>query len=337
MRSSLIGASALFLFIACSSNDSETPPVNNSGTGGGVGMLGTGGSALGTGGAGTVPTGGVAPATGGAVATGGVSSTSTGGVWAQTGGFAPLNTGGFLATGGFGVATGGVTVPLGTGGVSVATGGTLPVATGGVDTGPTGGTDTGPTGGTEETGGTTETGGGEPVDNGPWAVKGGGFVTSGLLSGYAWTNDTDGFGDGFEDIKEGDELCASGVVETSSNYSNVGMIGWNISQDSSGDDIGNGCMELSGEITVKFSNAGGTPLRIQMKGSKGEWCADLGSSSSGTKSFDLSELVTECWGEDGDAYDGECVEAISLMAPGDGGDEGEDRDVEMCLLEVTVE
>ncbi len=364
MRKLLIGAGAVALLIACSSSDGGDLPqtvtgtggtvtgtggdMGVPGTGGAVGYVGTGGDPMG------VPTGGALVGTGGdpGVPTGGDPGVPTGGVPpVATGGVPPVATGGVPP-----VATGGLP-PIATGGLPpIATGGLPPVATGGLPSGPTGGVSTANTGGLsiigntggsgdEDTGGTDAGDDDAPADDDDtpevypdeFTVNSNGFCTQKTLSGYAWTNDTDGFGEGFEEVGDAGELCASGTVPTTDDYSAVGMIGWNIGQNAAGDDPER--VELSGTITVTYKNAGGTPLRLQIAGAK-EYCIDLSgiSATAKTETFDVEELVVECWegGNQSPEYGGEGIESIQLMAPGDGGDAGEDRDVDMCLVSVEV-
>lgn len=176
-----------------------------------------------------------------------------------------------------------------------------------------------------------------------WTVGSSGFVSapgSGgtCFQGYAWASATPegdsmivtgGGSEDFSDCGADCMLCVSGTVAPTDDFSGVALLGLNLNQQQSSnspDDI-----SVTGSITVNVSNAGGSPLRVQLSGSK-DWCKEI-TGESGDITIQASEFVTECWeGGTQTEYDGEPVEALMLLVPGSDTDA---TDFDICLNSVT--
>jgi hypothetical protein len=171
-----------------------------------------------------------------------------------------------------------------------------------------------------------------------WSVGSSGFVSapgaSSCFQGYAWAS-ASGTGsmitpETFESCGAPCELCASGVVAATDDYSGVALLGFNVAQQESSSTAGT--TTPTGSITVSFTNAGGTPLRVQLNGTSGSWCKDISGMAS-PASIPLSDFSAECWeGGAMTAYAGGAVEAVVLVVPGSN---EEDLMFDMCLTGVT--
>jgi hypothetical protein len=226
--------------------------------------------------------------------------------------------------------TGGTTSALTGGTTSALTGGTTSTVTGGTTSAVTGGTGSS-TGGTgSSTGGSGSSTGGEASTDGPFTVKAGGYVTSGAMKGYAWTGGDDVTPEDFSDLAAGGDLCASGTVPATEDYSGTGMIGINLNQATTGASKGSPYTPTGSGIKVTITNAGGSDLRLQVQGSK-DYCTDITAPGG---SFDWSEFTVDCWEAGGAAYDGSAtITAIMVLVPGEGPD-GSDVDYEFCITNV---
>jgi hypothetical protein len=325
---SLLGQLALpfvgaVLLGSCSpSTGSPDLYVGNTGPTGGVG---TGGYAD------YFPTGGTYSSFGGSYATGGYAGSRPTGGWGGATGGAMTGTGSMGVTGGIGA--GGSTVR--TGGTGSGVGGNTGMTTTGGSTGmtTTGGTTSNPnTGGTSSsTGGKEDPGtGGEESTDGPFTVKAGGYVTSGAMKGYAWTGGDDVTPEDFSDLAAGGELCASGTVPATEDYSGTGMIGINLNQATTGASKGSPYTPTGSGVRVAITNDGGSPLRLQLQGSK-DYCTDITEPGG---SFDWSDFTVGCWEAGGDAYDASVsITAIMVLVPGEGPD-GADVSYDFCITNV---
>jgi hypothetical protein len=175
-----------------------------------------------------------------------------------------------------------------------------------------------------------------------WTVGSSGFVSapgaSSCWQGYAWlsatpegesTIATSGGGVDFSDCGGDCMLCVAGTVAPTADFSGVGILGVNLNQlqSSSTPDT----LSVTGSVDINVSNAGGSPLRVQLSGSK-DWCVDI-SGMDGAVSLTASDFTTECWeGGDQVPYDGEEVEALMLIVPGSDTDA---TDFDICLNSVT--
>lgn len=326
------------LFGACSPDtgspmlalDAGTAQGNAAGTGGYQPYPGE------TGGTGTNPwaSGGMTSA-GGSGATAAVGATAGTGAVAAGGGAAAVGGGGGIVTAAGGA---GATAPAGganpgTGGVQTGAGGSSPggssVTTGGAQA--TGGASSNPTGGKEDTG----TGGEEEVpNNGEWTVQASGYVTVGNIKGYAWTAKS-GTGssvdpEDFSGLAAGSDLCVSGTAAATEKYDGTGILGVNLNQPKTGADEGDPFAPTGSGISIKIDNKGGSPLRLQVKGSSGEFCTELPSSGG---SFDWGDFTEECWEAGGEAYDpSDPIISLMVVVPGEGlPDDGVDIDYEFCI------
>ncbi len=156
----------------------------------------------------------------------------------------------------------------------------------------------------------------------------GGYVTSGLWKGYAWSL---GLGAGstvapadFTTITAADtRLCAKGIVGKDPAYGGVVMVGINLNQDAL---PAAGALEpvilqytpTGSGIRYQVANPGGSELRIQLQDhsgtAAGRWCATL-SGESGTVPW--ADFNTTCWAPStGKAYDKEALKDISITVPG---------------------
>jgi hypothetical protein len=242
---------------------------------------------------------------------------ATGG--APAGGSGENHSGGLHTGGSVG---GGVTAPGGAPGGSTGSGKPSGGASGATHTGGTTNM-----GGAATTGGTTSVGG---SGDGPFTVKAGGYVTSGAMKGYAWTGGDDVTPEDFSDLAAGGDLCASGTVPATEDYSGTGMIGINLNQATTGASKGSPYTPTGSGIKVTITNAGGSDLRLQVQGSK-DYCTDITAPGG---SFDWSEFTVDCWEAGGAAYDGSAtITAIMVLVPGEGPD-GSDVDYEFCITNV---
>jgi hypothetical protein len=292
--------------MACPSGqcaNGQCVPVS-SGTGGGGGIMNTGGTT--------------------GMNTGGTTGMNTGGTTGMnTGGTTGMNTGGTT-----GVNTGGTTS---VGGTSGNTGGTTSTNTGGsgnVSTGdPPGyvhwgsdwagcawtGTDT------LKVGSNTVEGKSEPVQ----------------LTQLTTISPQD-----FTGMKAGDNFCAKGTVGDA--YEAVALLGFNITEPAATADCkynpnaaqekaDPGVAPSAGKagIAVNISSNVASSLRIQIQGPDGgtdannRWCYDLNASGSGggEKAFaPYSDFYTQCWGsttaEKGNKYNNEPISAVVFLVPG---------------------
>jgi hypothetical protein len=126
------------------------------------------------------------------------------------------------------------------------------------------------------------------------------------------------------------DLCASGVVAATADFSGVALLGFNVAQLESSTTAGT--ITPAGSININVTNAGGSPLRIQLNGASTQWCKDI-SGMTGAISVPLADFTAECW--EGGAmtpYSGGAVEAIVLLVPGSDTD---DTMFDICLNGVT--
>lgn len=178
-----------------------------------------------------------------------------------------------------------------------------------------------------------------PMCEDAFTVGSSGFVSApgsggACWQGYAWASATpEGEStitpEDFSDCGGGCKLCVSGTVAPTEDFSGVGMLGLNINQLASSSSTGK--TEVTGAVSVNVTNAGGSPLRVQLTGAK-DWCVDI-TGESGAINIPLSDFVTECWeGGNHVEYDGEPVEALILLVPGSDTDE---TDFDVCLNSVS--
>jgi hypothetical protein len=287
----------------------------NGGSGNTGGSSANGGSVSGSSGNGGSVSGS-SGSNGGNISSGGVSGTNGGsaaGGTAATGG----STGGDGATGGSSGGTGGTG---GSTGGDTSTGGTG----GDTSTGGTGG-DTSGTGGTGGDGGT---GGGEAIECGDgFETHVGGYVTSpgssGCWKGYAYTI-TDSLGSlitpaEFSSCTEGPcSLCVSGTVAPDLDYEGFAGLGFNANQINETDAPQGTVLPSGTGLTVGWTNAGGSGLRVQIQNATTQWCYTL-TGASGTVTIPYSAFMTQCW-EGGASvyYAGEAITGMQLTVPGNG-------------------
>jgi hypothetical protein len=206
-----------------------------------------------------------------------------------------------------------------------------PAGTGG--TGGAGGTGGGGTGGSlGGTGGTGGTGGsstgGAPACTTGYQVYDGGFITSlsgsGCWKGYAYTGTSTG-----STVSPADfaacagpcTICASGTLMADPTYESSAWIGINLNQEYMTDVAGT-VVPTSSALILGYTNAGGSPLRVQIGGPNAatdpaeRWCYALSAASSEV-TIPWSSFRTECWDTTGTAYAGQPIQSISLTFPCD--------------------
>jgi hypothetical protein len=160
----------------------------------------------------------------------------------------------------------------------------------------------------------------------PFNVLDGGFVSTGQWHGYAWTgtdaNSTSTITPAdFSAVVAGGSLCVSGTVAGTPDYSAVAMLGIHLGQ-ATGDPPppNEGWVNTSVGIAWDITNTGGSPLRIQVQGSRGEtdpedrWCIPV-TTRTGTAAW--SAFKTECWDMYGYPYNDQPLYDIMVLVPGD--------------------
>lgn len=181
-----------------------------------------------------------------------------------------------------------------------------------------------------------------------FVVSEGGYVETTTWHGYAWTA-TDGKSAttispaDFSTLPAGRQLCASGTVAGTADYSAVAMLGFNLAQEkappgttapaptswSPADTIGNG------GVFYGITNRTSTPLRIQIQGPTGNtdpnqrWCADVDGQNG---SIFWHTFNTQCWeGGLGTAYNGvAALTSMMVLVPGD----TTARSFDFCIYEI---
>jgi len=160
-----------------------------------------------------------------------------------------------------------------------------------------------------------------------FAVAEGGYVTAGAWKGYAWTA-TDGVSSTtiapttFSGLAADGQLCVSGTVAGTSDYSAVAILGLSINQAQ-----GNPAPTPStwtptgGGIAYGVTNAGGSPLRVQLQAAGGDtdptkrWCMTV---NSNVQTPLWSFFNTKCWDGTGADYDGTTpLQSVMVLVPGD--------------------
>jgi hypothetical protein len=160
----------------------------------------------------------------------------------------------------------------------------------------------------------------------PFNVLDGGFVSAGEWHGYAWTgtdaNSTSTITPAdFSAVVAGSSLCVSGTVAGTPDYSAVAMLGIHLGQ-ATGDPppANEGWLPNSAGIAWDITNTGGSPLRIQVQGSRGDvdpqdrFCIPV-TTRTGTAAW--SAFKTECWDMYGYPYNDQRLFDIMVLVPGD--------------------
>jgi hypothetical protein len=176
-----------------------------------------------------------------------------------------------------------------------------------------------------------------------FVVDEGGYVTTLHWHGYAWT-DASGTGTtitpaDFAAVPAGGQLCVSGTVSGSTDYSSYAMLGLSLAQESGDPAPDPTTWNPSGRgVAYNITNRAGTPLRLQIQAPGGDtdpslrWCADI-SGQSGDVFWHT--FNTECWeGGAGAAYDEvSSLASISVLVPGDLAA----RAFDFCIYELIVD
>lgn len=186
--------------------------------------------------------------------------------------------------------------------------------------GPDGGTGGGPTGGHGGVGASATL---PSTSDSAWQVHEEGFVTSCRWFGYAWTaagTEEDTISPAsFDRWPEGEPLCVRGQVAPHPEYLGWAALGVNLGQ--AGADEENVAIEPTGEaLRISVSNASQARLRVQIQGADGptdaedRWCASL---SDGQSEIPWSSFNTACWDDSGDFYQGQPINTVLVLVPGD--------------------
>lgn len=214
----------------------------------------------------------------------------------------------------------------GTGGGS-ASGGA--VGTGG--TAGVGGVPVGSTGGAFGTGGVAPGAGGAVAGTG--GVVGG---TGGAATAVSFTRDAEGrfvgspataAGYGFAYIAgatqtdlpapldAATQICGSGSVPISADYSYVAGIGWNVNQAGGEGTAASPYPATVSSLTVTYANNGGSPLRVQASNGTTHWCYTLPAGAGGTVTIPAAQFNTACWNASGSAWNGTGLASVQLIVP----------------------
>ena len=160
-----------------------------------------------------------------------------------------------------------------------------------------------------------------------FAVAAGGYVTAGAWKGYAWTA-TDGVSAttispaNFSNLAADGQLCVSGTVAGTADYSAVAILGISINQA-----MGTPAPAPStwnptgGRIAYSVINNAGSTLRVQLQAAGGNtdatkrWCYPTNGNVGTPQWLDFN---TKCWDWTGAYYDGATpIESVMVMVPGD--------------------
>lgn len=177
--------------------------------------------------------------------------------------------------------------------------------------------------------------------NPDFVIDAGGYVTAGGWHGYAWTSSSGApttiSPADFSTLPADGQLCASGTVAGTADYSAVAMLGLSIAQEPGDPAPAPTAWSSRGQgVLYNVTNRGASPLRIQIQAPGGDtdpnlrWCADVAGQSG---DIFWHTFNTECWeGGAGTAYDGTPIESISVLVPGDLGP----RAFDFCVHELHV-
>src|SRR5690606_7899166 len=150
---------------------------------------------------------------------------------------------------------------------------------------------------------------------------------------HAWPED-------YDDMVAGDALCSDGIVYATEDFSGVALMGFNVNEEWGDSDVAPGTwspISSSSGIHVTTSGSSDNGIRVQIQGPTGasnpdaRWCYTLTSSST---TIPWSSFNTECWDGGGNDYDGEPIESIMLLIPGEDFD---NVNFDICLLDVAIE
>jgi len=164
--------------------------------------------------------------------------------------------------------------------------------------------------------------------NNVFAVAAGGYVTVGPWKGYAWTA-TDGVSatilspKDFSGLAADGQLCVTGTVAGTPDYSAVAILGIAINQAQGTPAPAPSTWAPTGSaIGYAVTNPGGSPLRIQLQAAGGatdptkRWCRPANDTIN--TFLQWSEFNTKCWDGTGTYYDGSTpLESVMVLVPGD--------------------
>jgi hypothetical protein len=161
-----------------------------------------------------------------------------------------------------------------------------------------------------------------------FTVAAGGYVTAGSWKGYAWTakdstSATTISPVDFSGLAADGQLCVSGTVAGTADYSAVAILGININQAQGSPAPAASTWSPSGTgIVYSVINNGGSPLRVQIQAVGGDtdatkrWCSPI-DGNVGTPRWSL-DFNTKCWDWTGTYYDGVTpLQSVMVLVPGD--------------------
>jgi hypothetical protein len=222
-------------------------------------------------------------------------------------------------------------IPLATGGTPAAMGGTpgyggTPAATGGIPAAPA-------------------TGGAPSIPPTGSQVVNGGFITAGPWQGYGFTATDPGYATitpacgngGCVPAFVGNSFCMQGTVNGRPGYDGFAMLGWNVNQGIDGSAPQTWTVPATGGVTVTVTNAGNTPLRVQLQGTDphsaaDRWCADLVSG----QMVAWTAFKTNCWtggNPQTPLTAGTPIQQAAIMVPGT----QTDLPFDVCLVDIQIQ
>lgn len=160
---------------------------------------------------------------------------------------------------------------------------------------------------------------------GPYTVYASGYISSGPWYGYAWPSASPAVSStitpaAFSALAAGSQLCVSGTVAATTDFSSVAMLGINLAQVQGTTTTGTWTPTGSAGLSYSLVNTGGSPLRIQIQGTNAatdasqRWCYQLTASSA---TIPWSSFNTQCWvGGTGIPYANSALSNIIFLVPG---------------------
>jgi hypothetical protein len=159
-----------------------------------------------------------------------------------------------------------------------------------------------------------------------------------VMSGYV-TGTTQGPGSTIKLEYLPNAFCASGSVGASPTYNSWAVASFAVNQPetSSGGPMQQPLVLTGNEISVTYSNSGGSTLELQLWDNKAGafWCYYLPpATTSTTITVSFASLNTSCWDGSGTAFvSGTAITAVQLAVPGDARTA---RPFDYCFLGLTV-
>jgi hypothetical protein len=156
-------------------------------------------------------------------------------------------------------------------------------------------------------------------------IEAGGYVTSpgeSCWRGYAFSV-VDSLGTtitptDFADCAMPSCLCATGTIIGDELYGGYASIGFNVNQEPMLEATEGTTTPVGTGITISYTNAGSSALRVQIASGTTRWCYDNLTGTGGTVTIPYTSFNTECWvGGDGTYFPGGAISSVQLVVPGD--------------------